>query len=235
MDALTAIFSILYAFWPLVILFGLRAFFVKGRSFLEKVRLAAVRVFVAWVIWAFFMGFIYWQGRQPILIISAPLNDILFAVLGLISGGISIGFLIHRVRLNRVHLKDARTLEDLLALTPEQFEDLVAKLFQVYGHHVENVGGKSDHGVDLVVISNRGEKWIVQCKRYSGSVGEPILRDLFGTMLHEGAQRAYLMTTGEITGQAQVWAEGKPMILYDGDALVKMIQRVQKQSNQLNP
>jgi len=231
MNALTAIFSILYAFWPLVILFGLRVFFVKGQSILKKIHLAAVQVFIAWMIWAFFLGFIYWQGRQPILIISAPLNYILFAILGVISGGISIGFLIHRVRVNRVRVKDAQTLEDLLALTPEQFEVLVAKLFQAYGHHVQSVGGTSDHGVDLIVISDRGEKWIVQCKRYSGSVGEPVLRDLFGTMLHEGAQRAYLITTGGITRQAQTWAEGKPMILYDGDGLVKMIRRAHKQSN----
>lgn len=231
MDALTAIFSILYAFWPLVILFGLRAFFIKGQPFFEKVRKAATQVFIAWMIWAFFLAFICWQGRQLILIISAPLNDILFAVLGLLSGGISIGFLIHRVRMRRVQLENMQTLEDLLAMSPEQFEILVAKLFQAYGHRVQSVGGTADHGVDLVVISDQGEKWIVQCKRYSGSVGEPILRDLFGTMLHESAQRAYLITTGEITRQARAWAAGKPMVLYDGEALVKMIRRAQKRSD----
>ncbi len=113
-------------------------------------------------------------------------------------------------------------------MSPEQFEALVAKLFTAYGHDVENVGVSSDHGVDIRVISDRGEKWVVQCKRYSGSVGEPIVRDLFGTMLHEGAQRAYLITTGGITKQAVDWADGKPIVLYDGEGLVKLIRRAKK-------
>ncbi len=234
MDGFSALFSILYAFWPLILLFGLRKFFMKGRAFIERIRLAAVQVFIAWIVWGFFLVCIFWQGRQPILFMRASLNYALFAVLGLISGGISISFLIHRIRLNRVNLRDARTLEDLLAMTPEQFEVVVAQLFKAYGHHVENVGGNGDHGVDIVVISNRGEKWIVQCKRYSGSVGEPIVRDLFGTMLHEGAQRAYLITTGGITKQALEWAEGKPMVLYNGRGLVKLINRAQAQANLLS-
>jgi restriction endonuclease Mrr len=35
------------------------------------------------------------------------------------------------------------------------------------------------------------------------------------------------MTTGTFTRQAQEWAEGKPMILYDGEALVELIKKVQ--------
>jgi restriction endonuclease Mrr len=50
-------------------------------------------------------------------------------------------------------------------------------------------------------------------------------------MLHEGAQRAYLITTGGITKQAVEWAEGKPIILYDGEGLVKLIRRAKKKSS----
>jgi restriction endonuclease Mrr len=32
------------------------------------------------------------------------------------------------------------------------------------------------------------------------------------------------MTTGTFTQQAQDWVVGKPIILYDGDVLVKLIQ-----------
>jgi restriction endonuclease Mrr len=54
--------------------------------------------------------------------------------------------------------------------------------------------------------------------------GEPVVRDLYGTMLHEEAQGAYLMTTGTFTKQAQAWAAEKPIILYDGQALIELIQ-----------
>jgi restriction system protein len=88
--------------------------------------------------------------------------------------------------------------------------------------------------VDIVIHNGEGEKWIVQCKRYKGSVGEPIIRDLFGTMLHERARRAYLMTTGPITQQARDWARGKPIILYDGESLVKLIRRTQRNRSEVN-
>jgi restriction system protein len=102
---------------------------------------------------------------------------------------------------------------------------LVAELFISYGHQAEVAGGISDHGVDVIVQSAQGEKWVVQCKRYAGSVGEPVVRDLFGTLQHEEAQRAYLVTTGSFTAQAQAWAKGKPIVLYDGELLVKLIRR----------
>jgi restriction system protein len=131
------------------------------------------------------------------------------------------------VKKNRVRLQDARTLEDLLEMSPDAFEALIAKLFEAYGHQTEVQGGNGDHGVDVVVMTCEGEKWVVQCKRYSGSVGEPVVRDLYGTMLHEEAQRAYLITTGSFTRQATEWVQEKPIVLYDGEGLVKLIRRTQ--------
>lgn len=229
-DALTAIFSIMDIFWPFLVLFGLRILFRGGQPFTERIRKASYRIFIGWIVWAFFLVFIYLQGRQPVLIMPEIVNHVLFGILGALSGGITIGSLVYRIRTSRVRLKDAQTLEDLLAMPPEKFETLVAVLFKAYGHRVEVVGGSSDHGVDVAVMTGQGEKWVVQCKRYSGSVGEPVVRDLYGTLLHEEAQRAYLMTTGSFTQQALEWAEGKPIVLYDGVGLVRLIRRTQERS-----
>jgi restriction system protein len=230
LEAFTAMFSITYIFWPLLILFGLRILFKGGQPFAERIRKASCRIFVGWVVWAFFVVFIYWQGRKPILIMPEIINHVLFIILGAVSGGITIGSLIYRIKTSRIRLKDAQTLEDLLAMPPEKFEALIAVLFKAYGHRVEVVGGNSDHGVDVAVMTDQGEKWVVQCKRYSGSVGEPVVRDLYGTMLHEEAQRAFLITTGSFTQQAHEWAEGKPIVLYDGEGLVRLIRRTQERS-----
>ena len=110
-----------------------------------------------------------------------------------------------------------------MALSPEAFERLVAKVFAFQGYQVNHVGGTSDHGVDIIVKNAQGERWIVQCKRYRGSVGEPVLRDLYGTLLHEGASGAYLITTGTFTQGAKDWADGKPIILQDGEEFVNLI------------
>ena len=231
LEALTAIFSILYIFWPLILLFGLRELFSKQHTLADRIRLAIQQIFVGWFAWAFFLGFIYWQNQQPFILFPRELDHVLFGFLGALTGGVSLVCMIYRWRARRIRLSEAQSLEDLQALSPDDFEKVAAELFRSYGHHVTVSGGTSDHGVDVIVQATTGEKWIVQCKRYSGTVGEAIVRDLFGTMLHEDAQKAYLITTGGISSQAQEWVVGKPIILYEGEKFVKLIQRTQRQLN----
>ncbi len=231
MEGFIAIFTILYAFWPLIIFFGFRPFFQRGESFPDRIRRASNRVFFGWIVWGAFWGYLLANGTQPFSLIPEPLNTILFFTLGVVTGGVAIGFWWHQHYENRISLAEAQTLEDLMALSPDDFEALIAKLFEAFGHQTAVMGGNGDHGVDVVVMTTAGEKWIVQCKRYSGSVGEPIVRDLYGTLLHEDAQKAYLITTGGLTRQAVAWAEGKPIVLYDGEGLVRLIRRTQSARN----
>jgi len=223
-DALTAIFSFIYPFWPLVIFLGVRPLRNKDRPFFQRLSYAVGYIFIGWMVWASMWGFLLWQSRQPILILPETINNSAFMVVGAVSGGISLVWILLRWQGGRRLLARARKLEDLKAFSPDDFEALMAKLFEAYGHKVEPVGGNADHGVDIIVMNGQGEKWVVQCKRYSGSVGEPVVRDLYGTMLHEEAQGAYLMTTGTFTRKAQQWAAEKPIILYDGQALIALIQ-----------
>lgn len=62
-------------------------------------------------------------------------------------------------------------------------------------------------------------KYIIQCKRYTGSVGEPIIRDLYGVVTSERANKGILMTTGYFTKSAIAFTEGKPIELIDGTAM----------------
>ena len=223
-DAFTAIFSFIYPFWPLVIFLGVRPLRQKDRPFFQRLPYAVGHIFIGWLVWASMWGFLLRQGQQPILFFPDTVNYLAFVILGAVSGGIFLVWIFSRWQEGRRLLARARKLEDLKGFSPDDFEALVAKLFEAYGHKVEPVGGNADHGVDIIVMNGQGEKWVVQCKRYSGSVGEPVVRDLYGTMLHEEAQGAYLMTTGTFTRRAQQWAAEKPIILYDGQALIAMIQ-----------
>jgi restriction system protein len=110
--------------------------------------------------------------------------------------------------------------EKLLNMDPQVFELFVAALFRKRGHRVIVRGGSGDHGVDLELVNSGGRRAIVQCKRYRDTVGEKTVRDLFGTLLHERASRAFMVTTADISDAAVRWARGKPITLINGKQLV---------------
>lgn len=117
----------------------------------------------------------------------------------------------------------ALSLDQIMALTPSEFEAYVAdRLFSQRGYHVENRRDTKDGGIDVVVTDRFGQKAIVQCKRYRGTVGAGVVRELYGTMVHEGATYGYLVTSGAISNDARRWAIGKPMELIDGAQLVEL-------------
>jgi restriction system protein len=125
-----------------------------------------------------------------------------------------------RRRFGRVH-----TLPQMLALEPGEFENWSGMLFQLMGYRVDVVAHTGDHGIDLQVTNPRVRRGLVQCKRYRGTVGEPVVRDLYGTMMHEGADCGWLVTTGGISRQAHEWAGAKPIELLDGQKLVQLAAR----------
>ncbi|MEJ2748342.1 MAG: restriction endonuclease [Anaerolineae bacterium] len=116
------------------------------------------------------------------------------------------------------HLKIA----DLQNLSPAEFERYVAQLFRQKGYKVKIRGSKGDLGVDLELTKRGGKQAIVQCKRYHNTVGPKIVRELYGTLMHEKVAHAFLVTTADISDAAREWAQLKPLTLIDGQTLVKV-------------
>ncbi len=115
---------------------------------------------------------------------------------------------------------------ELMELPPGQFEKHVAIIFSHKGFRVRHRGKSGDHGVDLEVRPSTGRLGVVQCKRYRSTVGEQVVRDLYGTMLHEGAAHAFLVTTGKISAAARSWADEKPITLVDGSRLQELTKEL---------
>lgn len=90
------------------------------------------------------------------------------------------------------------------------FEKLVAYFFSKNGYDVWNRGGKNDRGVDLV-IQKGDARIVVQCKAYRRLVGPAVVRELYGTMLAEGAHSAILATMLGISLAAREWIINKPI------------------------
>jgi restriction system protein len=117
-------------------------------------------------------------------------------------------------------------LPDLLTLDPIDFEDLVASLFKAMGMEVMTTERSGDGGVDVRAMDPdpiRGGKLVIQVKRYRNTIPPAPVRDLYGTMLHEGATKGILVTTAEFGPSAQEFAAGKPLTLISGTQLVDLL------------
>lgn len=128
-----------------------------------------------------------------------------------------------RKQQERQYFKRIQDHENLLKISPIEFEEIVGKCFRKMGYFVEHTPKSHDEGIDLKITKN-GKLAVVQCKRYNGSVGQPVLRDLYGSMIHNRANESYLVTTGKMTQAAKTWATGKPITLIAGADLVEWIQ-----------
>lgn len=122
------------------------------------------------------------------------------------------------------------TLDDIYALTPLEFEEFTADLFRQKGYDIALRGGSGDMGVDVMLTKENGQRAVVQCKRYRHTVGPDIVRELFGTMVHERVHHAFLVTTAEISDGAREWAADKPLTLIDGTLLVDIVAALEEKA-----
>jgi restriction system protein len=119
------------------------------------------------------------------------------------------------------------TRQNLMDLTPGEFESLITNLFQSMGLETKLTQASRDGGVDCVAFDPRpvlGGKVIVQAKRYKNTVGVSAVRDLFGTMHNEGASKGILVTTSGYGKAAFAFAEGKPIELLSGSNLLYLLK-----------
>lgn len=117
---------------------------------------------------------------------------------------------------------------DINSLSGIEFENICKNLIENMGFYVETTKASGDGGIDLIAYNHEpvlSGKYIIQCKRYSGSVGEPIIRDLYGVITSERANKGILMTTGYFTKSAIAFAEDKPIELIDGEQLDALLKR----------
>lgn len=117
---------------------------------------------------------------------------------------------------------------DINSLSGIEFENICKNLIENMGFSVETTKASGDGGIDLIAYNHEpvlSGKYIIQCKRYSGSIGEPIIRDLYGVITSERANKGILMTTGYFTKSAIAFAEDKPIELIDGEQLDALLKR----------
>ncbi len=122
--------------------------------------------------------------------------------------------------------------DNLALMNWEDFEHLIRELFEKEfssdGSEVRVTQASRDGGVDAVIYDPdpiRGGKIVVQAKRYTNTVGVSAVRDLYGTVQHEGVMKGILITTSNYGGDAYNFAKGKPLTLMNGSNLIHLLER----------
>jgi len=121
---------------------------------------------------------------------------------------------------------------NLAAMPWEDFEHLVAQLFEwefaKNGIEVKVTRASRDRGVDAILFDPdplRGGKYVLQAKRYTRTVDVSAVRDLYGTIMNEGANRGIIITTASFGPDAYEFSKDKPISLVDGQNLLLMLQK----------
>ena len=124
------------------------------------------------------------------------------------------------------------TEANLAAIPWDDFEHLVRQLFEWEfgrnGVEVKVTRASRDRGVDAIMLDPdplRGGKYVLQAKRYTRPVDVAAVRDLYGTVVNEGANRGILVTTSSYGPDAYDFAKDKPLSLVDGPNLIAMLQK----------
>lgn len=121
---------------------------------------------------------------------------------------------------------------NIAAMNWEDFEHLIREVFEKEfssnGGEVKVTQASRDGGVDAIAFDPdpiRGGKIVIQAKRYTNTVGVSAVRDLYGTVVNEGATKGILVTTADFGPDAYEFAKSKPLTLLNGANLLYLLEK----------
>ena len=119
---------------------------------------------------------------------------------------------------------DVNTLDELIRLTPHDFERVVGDYFRDCGYVVHQTKRTNDGGKDLVMFKG-GVTYYVECKKYAkgNTIGRPLIQKLVGAC-HPAGAKGIFVTTSKFTQGAITEARRSNIDLIDGQAFIKMLR-----------
>jgi tetratricopeptide (TPR) repeat protein len=104
------------------------------------------------------------------------------------------------------------------------FEKQVLELLKKMGFDAEMTKSSGDGGIDIIAHKHDdivGGKYIIQCKNWL----EPPIRDLYGVVISENANKGILITQSSFTSQALEFAKGKHLELINGERISQLFKK----------
>ena len=129
-----------------------------------------------------------------------------------------------------VNIETTWNLDLLGKLEWKRFELLCAEYFRRLGKITKVIEKGADGGIDVRVFSatTNDLELAIQCKAWSSQVGVKEVRELFGVMSHESADKGIFMTTSTFTKDAEIFARQhqQNILLIDGARFISMIREL---------
>jgi len=151
-------------------------------------------------------------------------------LMAMLFGGAAVGSGI-TARRNRQKLLNIQTMRDLKEVSGEEFEELTAAFYREQGWAVMERGepGKPDGGYDLVLRKD-GQRVLVQCKqRTKQRIGVAVVREFYGVVVSQGADRGIFVTTSEFTPDAMAFGLSQALLeLIPGERLAQMVGHLRR-------
>lgn len=118
---------------------------------------------------------------------------------------------------------------ELNALDGGEFEVLLKRLFEAMGYAVQSIGRVGDQGGDLIA-NKGGKRFLIQAKRYTGSVGNAAVQQATAAKTHYDCTSAVVVTTGEFTREAKELAKTTQVQLVGKDELQHKLMEYLKEN-----
>lgn len=149
-----------------------------------------------------------------------------FEILRAIFSVIAIPFK-RKVKINAPKAKLV-SLENIDYMDGHAFEYWCANLLRNLGYqNVDVTPGSGDQGVDIVAVKD-GVRYAFQCKRYSSSVGNTPVQEVYAGMEMYGCSVGVVITNQHFTSGAIELANKVGVHLWDRDTLISLIERADK-------
>ncbi len=124
----------------------------------------------------------------------------LFLGVGLLAAAILYGR--SHARRQEIYRRQHSDIAALVGISPIDFEKHVAETYRRSGYNVQLTRGSGDQGLDIIA-SAANQKLGVQCKRYTGVVGNDAVQQAFAGKSYYSCGAAIVVTTGDFTPSAR--------------------------------
>jgi restriction system protein len=97
-------------------------------------------------------------------------------------------------------------IEVLYNLSSEEFEYLIAELYEEMGYEIELTKKTHDNGIDIIAMNNgiaKKEMIIIQCKKYREKITVKDIRELIGIIEINNATKGVFCTTSDYTSSSK--------------------------------